>query len=60
MIVNEADGIDKASLQFENIIDGMKCYTTEDIEKALMNAGFLTVIKYHHDSKPWITVVARK
>ena len=60
LIVNEADGIDKASLQFENIIEGMKCYTLDEIEKALIDAGFSTVSKYHHENKPWITVVARK
>lgn len=60
MIVNEADGIDKTSLQFENIIDGMKCYTLDEIEKALINTGFSTVKKYHHESKPWIAVIAKK
>ena len=60
LIVNEANGTDKASRQFEKLIDGMKCHTAEEIEQALINAGFSAVIKYYHDSKPWITVVARK
>ena len=60
LIVNEANGTDKASRQFEKIIDGMKCHTAEEIEQALINAGFSAVSKYYHDSKPWITVVARK
>ena len=60
LIVNEANGTDKASRQFEKIIDGMKCHTVEEIEQALINAGFSNVRKYHHDSKPWITVLARK
>ena len=60
LIVNEANGTDKASRQFEKLIDGMKCHTVEEIEQALINAGFSAVIKYYHDSKPWITVVARK
>lgn len=60
MIVNESDGTDKASLQFEKIIEGMKCYTVDEIENALITAGFSKVITDHHKSKPWITVIARK
>ena len=60
LIVNEADGIDKASLKYEKIIDGMKCHTIEMITAALESAGFSKVVSDHHDSKPWITVVATK
>ena len=60
LIVNEADGIDEASLKYEKIIDGMKCHTIEEITSALKNAGFSKVVSDHHDSKPWITVVATK
>ncbi|WP_081675351.1 MULTISPECIES: methyltransferase domain-containing protein [unclassified Butyrivibrio] len=60
MIVNESDGTDKASLQFESIIDGMKCHTVEEIEGALKEAGFSKVKSDHHESKPWITVIAKK
>ncbi|MBR1854179.1 MAG: class I SAM-dependent methyltransferase [Lachnospiraceae bacterium] len=60
MIVNESDGTDAASLKFEKIIDGMKCYTAEQIEGALKAAGFTKVKTDHHKSKPWITVIARK
>ncbi len=60
LIVNEADGIDEASLKYEKIIDGMKCHTIEEIRAALENAGFSKVVSDHHDSKPWITVVATK
>ncbi len=60
MIVNESDGKDEASLKFEQIIDGMKCYTIEDIEAALKRAGFTKVKADHHKSKPWITVLAKK
>lgn len=60
MIVNESDGTDAASLKFEKIIDGMKCYTAEQIEDALKAAGFTKVKTDHHKSKPWITVIARK
>ena len=60
MIVNESDGTDKASLQFEKIIDGMKCYTEKEIENALISAGFSDVMTDHHPDKPWITVIAKK
>lgn len=60
MIVNESDGTDKTSLKFEKIIDGMKCYTAEDIGSALKSAGFSAVKVDHHPSKPWITVLAKK
>jgi len=60
MIVNESDGTDETSLKFEKIIDGMKCYTTEEIETALKSAGFSKVKSTHHKTKPWITVIAKK
>ena len=60
MIVNESDGTDAASLKFEKIIEGMKCYTPEKITDALRAAGFTKVKTDHHKSKPWITVIAKK
>lgn len=60
MIVNESDGTDETGLKFEKIIDGMKCYTTEEIETALKRAGFSKVKSTHHKNNPWITVIAKK
>ncbi len=60
MICNESDGCDNASLYFESIIDGMKNHTAEEIENALNNSGFSKVDVFHHESKPWITVIAEK
>ena len=60
MIVNESDGTDAASLKFEKIIDGMKCYTIEQITEALKKAGFSKIKTDHHKTKPWITVIAKK
>ena len=60
MIVNESDGTDEVSLKFEKKIDGMKCYTGDAIETALKAAGFKKTKTIHHDSKPWITVLAKK
>ena len=60
LICNESDGMDKTSLQFEKIIDGMKCHTAEQIEEALRKAGFRKIRFCHHADKPWITVLAEK
>ena len=60
LICNESDGKDETGLKFETSIDGMHCYTAEEIEAALKKAGFSAVTVDHHSSKPWITVLAQK
>lgn len=60
LIVNESDGEDTAAQKFEKIIDGMKTYTDQQIEEALMAAGFSKACCDHHTSHPWLTVVAEK
>ena len=60
MICNESDGKDVAGTKFEGIIEGMKCYTSEELEAALKAAGFREAQNDHRPSKPWITVLARK
>ncbi len=60
MICNESDGTDETALKFQKIIDGMKCYTAEQLTAALQTAGFSEVRADHHPSKPWITVLAKK
>ncbi len=60
LICNESDGADETSLKFEKIIDGMKCYTAEQLTAVLKSVGFASVKSGHHPSKPWITVTAKK
>ena len=60
MICNESDGTDETSLKYEKIIEGMKCYTVDELASALKAAGFTEVISDRYNSKPWITVIARK
>ena len=60
LIVNESDGTDEASLKYQKIIDGMRCYTAYEIDTALKEAGFSEVKVNHHESKPWISVQAKK
>ena len=60
MICNESDGTDETSLKYEKIIEGMKCYTVDELTSALKAAGFTEVLSSRYDSKPWITVIARK
>ncbi|MBQ6233393.1 MAG: class I SAM-dependent methyltransferase [Clostridia bacterium] len=60
LICNESDGLDTTGKKYEKIIDGMRCYTAEEIEAALRTASFTEIISDRHPSKPWITVLARK
>ena len=60
LIVNESDGTDKTALQYEKMIDGMKCYTADAIQSALKAAGFSTAESFHHPSKPWLAVLGKK
>ena len=60
LITNESDGVDRAGLKFEKIIEGMKCHTVEEIESALKSAGFTKIKSDHHKNKPWITIIAKK
>ncbi len=60
LICNESDGEDATGKKFEGIVDGMKCYTANQIGAALKAAGFTEVKGFHHPSKPWITVLAKK
>ena len=53
MICNESDGTDSVSLKYEKIIEGMKCHTAEELERALTAAGFTDIQKGHHPDKPW-------
>ncbi|MBR2662322.1 MAG: class I SAM-dependent methyltransferase [Clostridia bacterium] len=60
LICNESDGTDETALRFEQMIEGMKCYTIEQLSSALKTAGFSEVTAVHHPSKPWIALLARK
>ena len=60
MICNESDGTDETSKKYEKIIDGMKCYTIEELSAALTAAGFSDVKSDRYNGRPWITVIARK
>ena len=60
MICNESDGTDETSQKYEKIIEGMKCYTADELFSALTAAGFSDIKSDCYDGKPWLTVVARK
>jgi len=38
----------------------MKCHTVNEIESALSVAGFSKIKTDRHESKPWVTVIAKK
>ena len=60
LIVNEADGEDTSNDKWEKIIEGMKTYNKDELSEALKKAGFSEISCYHHDTKPWIAVSAKK
>ena len=60
LICNESDGTDEAGKKYEKIIEGMRCYTVEEITAALKTAGFAGVTADRHPQKPWLAVLARK
>ncbi len=60
LICNESDGRDEVSLKYEKIIEGMTCYTAEQLGSALKAAGFSEVVSDRHESRPWLTVIAKK
>ena len=60
LIVNESDGTDETGKKYEQIIDGMRCYTAEELETALRAAGFVRVRVDHHPARPWLAVLAEK
>ena len=60
MVVNEADGKNKADEKWTTIIDGMKIYGKEELERYLREAGFTRIETYRNEEKHWLTVRAVK
>ena len=60
MVVNEADGKNKADEKWTTIIDGMKIYGKEELERYLREAGFTRIETYRNEGKHWLTVRAVK
>lgn len=60
LIVNESDGEDETGKRFEKIIEGMRCYTAEELTSALEQAGFSNLQITRHPQKPWLAVLAEK
>jgi hypothetical protein len=50
----------RARIEKRRVIDGMKCYTENEISAALCKAGFDSVYTCRHPQKPWIAVLAKK
>lgn len=60
IIVNELAQRNEAAAKYEGLIDGMHVYTQEEINRALLGAGFRQVRAVHHDHKPWLMMIAQK
>ena len=59
MICNESNGENPKDEKWTKIIQGMKIYNSEQIEKSLKDAGFRGV-KVDKTKKGWICVVVKK
>lgn len=59
-IVSESDGTDIEGQKYEKIIEGMKSYTVPQIMDTLYATGFGSVQSFHHETRPWIIVIAKK
>ena len=59
MICNESNGENPKDEKWTKIIQGMKIYNSEQIEKSLENAGF-TGVKVDKTKKGWICAVVKK
>ena len=60
VIVNEADGLNEEASKMEGVIEGYKVYTAEELDNLLRVAGFREVKALHHNTKPWIAIIATK
>ena len=60
MIVNEFDGISEREKKYEQLIDGLKLYSNDELMNYLKRVGFQSVILFHETEKHWITVMAKK
>lgn len=59
LIVNSDDGELREDKRWVKLIYTTKISCTrEDLEEALKQAGFSSVRSYHHETKPWIAVLA--
>ena len=60
LIVNESDGENAASRKWAEIIDGMRCYTEQQLTGALNATGFSEVKAARCAGKPWLSILATK
>jgi len=60
MIVNEFDGISEREKKYEQLIDGLKLYSNDELMNYLKQVGFQSVILFHETEKHWITMIAKK
>ena len=60
MIVNESDGTNEKDQKWQDMIDGMKIYTEEQLTAYLKEAGFTEVKVFYKKEKQWISFLAKK
>ena len=59
MICNEVNGENAKDEKWANIVQGMKIYTSKQIQSTLQQVGFSN-IKADKNDKGWVCVVAEK
>ena len=60
VIVNEDDGLTGKNEKWEKLIDGMRTYTPDELQKHLSAAGFHNITTHIEEHLHWLTVVAIK
>lgn len=60
MICNEADGTHEADYEMVSVIEGMRVYRPEELDRALHEAGFPEVRLHREPSRSWIAFEAVK
>ena len=60
LIVQESNGLDDNAHKWEDIIEGLKAYTAEEITTAIEHAAFTDVQVFERQDQPWIAVRATK
>ena len=60
IIINEFDGISQREQYYAKLIDGLKLYSKQDLEKILTEIGFKNIIFDHNEQNHWLAVLAKK
>ena len=60
LIVNEFDGISEREKKYEQMIDGLKLFSNQELMNYLKQVGFTGVLLFHEVQRHWVCVIAKK